>query len=170
MTAIDAPARPVVARQLGPDDVWREVEKASFAVLAHVAPGGEPRCTGVVYATVGRRLFVTVAPESRKAREIADGARVSLTVTVRRGGLLSLLFPIPPATISFPARVIVHAPGSLDLAAVSPALLKLIPPSRRERAVVLELVPEGQFLTYGIGVSLKDMANPDLAIARVPVA
>jgi hypothetical protein len=169
MTAIDTPGRPVVARQLSPDDVWREVAKASFAVLAHVTPGGEPRCTGVVYAAVGRRLFVAVAPESLKAREIADGARVSLTVTVRRGGILALLFPIPPATISCAARAIVHAPGSFDLEAISPALLKLIPPSRRERAVLLELVPEGRFLTFGIGISLKAMAGPD-AMARVPVA
>jgi hypothetical protein len=63
----------------------------------------------------------------------------------------------------------VHAPGSFDLEAISPALLKLIPPSRRERAVLLELVPEGRFLTFGIGISLKAMAGPD-AMARVPVA
>jgi hypothetical protein len=169
MTTIDATGRPAVARQLSSDDVWRQVSKASFAVLAHVTPGGVPRCTGVVYAAVGRRLYVAVAPESSKARHIADGTRVSLTVPVRRGGLLSLVVPIPPATISFSARVMVHAPGSLDLEAASPALTRLVPASRRERAVVLELVPEGQFLTYGIGVSLKDLADPAVAMGRVPV-
>jgi hypothetical protein len=170
MTAIDTTGRSVIGRQLNAADVWRQVSKASFAVLAHVTPGGVPRCTGVVYAADGGRLFVAVAPESSKARHIADGSQVSLTVPVRRGGLLSLVLPIPPATISFTARAVVHAPGSLDLDAASPSLARLVPESRRERAVVLELVPEGQFLTYGIGVSLKDMADPTIAMGRVPVA
>jgi hypothetical protein len=30
-------------------------------------------------------------------------------------------------------------------------------------------VPEGRFVTYGIGVSLMDMAKPARALARVPV-
>jgi len=30
-------------------------------------------------------------------------------------------------------------------------------------------VPEGNFLTYGLGVSLRDMAKPDAALAHVPV-
>jgi len=35
---------------------------------------------------------------------------------------------------------------------------------------IIELVPEGQFLTYGIGVSLMVMRNPAQARARVPVS
>jgi hypothetical protein len=35
---------------------------------------------------------------------------------------------------------------------------------------VIELTPEGNFLTYGIGVSLMAMRDPEVAQARVPVA
>jgi hypothetical protein len=165
-TAILAAKRPPLR---GPAAVWAAIEGASFAVLAHVTPAGEPRSTGVVYAAAGHRLYVAVAPDSWKARHIGDGDRVSLTVPIRRGGLLALLFPIPPATISVGARAVVHAPGSLDLEAVSPALARLVPASRRGIACVLELAPEGHFLTYGVGVSLKDLADPARAMARVPV-
>ena len=42
----------------------------------------------------------------------ADG-RVAVTVPVRRGGILSLVAPIPPATVSFHGTAVVHPAGSL---------------------------------------------------------
>jgi len=55
----------------------------------------------VIYATAGRRLYVAVAADSWKARDIAASGRVAVIVPVRRGGPLPLLFPTPPATVSF---------------------------------------------------------------------
>ena len=98
------------------------------------------------------------------------GQEVAVTVPVRRGGILALLVPIPPATITFHARATVHPAGSLDIGSVSKELAKLVPEARKAGSCVIELVPEGRFLTYGIGVSLMDMANPARALARVPVA
>ena len=145
-----------------------ELSKASFAILSFVTPKGEPRSSGVVYAIESRRFYCAVAPDSWKARQISDDQDLAVTVPVRRGGLLSLVAPIPPATVSFHARAIVHPAGSLDVRALSPKLQSLLPRDRRE-ATVLELVPEGSFLTYGIGVSLKAMLDPVVARAHVPI-
>jgi hypothetical protein len=149
---------------------WEALTKASFAVLSYTTPSGEPRSSGVIYAVHKRHLFVAVARDSWKARHIADGRQVAVTVPVRRGGLLSLIFPIPPATISFHARVDVHPPRELDLDSLSKALARLLPEEGRDGSVVLELVPEGEFLTYGIGMSLSDMRKPALAKGHAPVA
>jgi hypothetical protein len=159
----------VTACRPSAEQVWAELGKASFAIVGYVTPAGEPRSSGIVYAAEGRHLYLAVAPDSWKARQIRDDQQVAVTVPVRRGGLLSLLAPIPPATISFHARAIVHPAGSLDLASVSKSLLTLLPKDRRE-ATVLELVPEGTFLTYGIGVSLLEMRDPVAAGAHVPIA
>lgn len=148
--------------------VWRALEKASFAVLSHVTPGGEPRSSGVVYGAAERTLYVVVAAGSWKARQIADGDVVAVTVPIHRGGPLALVVPIPPATVSFRTRATVHPPGSLGIESVSPALARLLPRDRQD-AVVLELQPFGSFLTYGIGVGLRDMAKPEAARARIPV-
>jgi hypothetical protein len=150
--------------------VWREIEKASFAVVGYVTPSGEARSSGVVYKTVGRRLYFAVAPESWKARHIAASKRVSVTVPVHRGGILALIAPIPPATISFHAAGIVHPAGSVRIDSLSKELEPLLPRERRDNAVLIELIPEGRFLTYGVGVSLTDMRKPELAEAVVPVA
>ena len=168
---VDLPARveAPTAQRVTSQRVWAEVGKASFAIISHITPAGEPRSSGVVYAEEGHHLFVAVAPDGWKARQIADGQQVAVTIPVRRGGPLSLLVPIPPATISFHARTIAHPAGSLDLRAVSKKLLSLLPKDRRA-ATVLELVPEDAFLTYGIGVSLKAMMDPVAARAHVPTS
>jgi hypothetical protein len=164
------PAAPPAGPTLCCDDVWRAIDRASFAVLAHTTAAGEPRSSGVVFATVDRHLYVAVAPDGWKARQIADGDHVSVTILVRRGGILSLLFPIPPATISFVARAVVHSAGSLEATELPKPLRALVPAERTTKAMLLELVPEGRFLTYGIGVSLNQMRDPAASRALVPVA
>ncbi len=164
----DTAAAPIA--RLTSDEVWRALARASFAVVSHVTPGGEPRSSGVVYATAGQRLYLAVAPESWKARQIATGSQVAVTVPLRRGGPLALILPIPPATISFHATAIVHPAGSIKVDELPKALLSLLPDERRDTACVIELIPRGQFLTFGVGVSLMDMRNPVIALARVPVS
>jgi hypothetical protein len=158
-----------VQARLTSEQVWRQVARASFAVLSHVTPSGEPRSSGVVYRTLGRRLYVAVAPDSWKARHVALGSRVSLTVPVRRGGVLALVMPIPPATVSFHGRAIVHPAGSPGVGPLLDELGSLLPADRRASAAIIEIVPESAFVTYGLGVSLTRMRDPEAARARVPV-
>jgi len=65
----------------------------AVAVVSYATRAGEPRSSGVVYTTVGQRLYVATAPESWKARHIAATGHVALTVPLRRGGILSLVVP-----------------------------------------------------------------------------
>jgi hypothetical protein len=161
-------ARPGAAR-LTTEQVWHQIAKASFAVIGYVTPAGEPRSSGVVYKSIGRRLYVAVAADSWKARHIAASRRVAVTVPVRRGGILSLLAPIPPATVSFHATAIVHPAGAPQVRPLLKELGSLIPVERRTSACIIEIVPEGAFLTYGLDVSLSKMRDPAAARARVSV-
>ena len=147
-------------------DVWRAVSRASFAVLSHVTPKGAPRSTGVVYAVSGDRMLIAVAKDSWKARHIGTDGLVSVTVPVRRGGLLSLLMPIPPATVSFPAVATIHSGEALYRI---PALAKLVPPERWASCVIVDVRPTGHYVTYGLGVPLLRMRDPNRARARIPV-
>src|SRR6266704_1607338 len=117
--AVPEDDRPRIGPRLTSEEVWQALAKASFAVLGYVTPTGEPRSSGVVYKTIGRRLYVAVAPDSWKARQIAASRQVAVTVPVRRGGILSLVAPIPPATVSFHATAIVHPAGSLEVGSLS---------------------------------------------------
>jgi hypothetical protein len=113
------------------DAVWDALEEASFAVVAYVTAAGEPRTSGVVYAMVDGRMLIVTAADSWKARTIRDDQLVSVTVPVRRGGLLSFLFPIPPASITFRPRTSVHPPGSVEIESLSKRLASLVPEQGR---------------------------------------
>jgi hypothetical protein len=155
---------------VGTEQVWRELAKASFAVLSQVTPAGEPPSSGVLDKTIGRRLYVAVGADSWKARQIATDRRVAATVPVRRGGILSLLAPIPPATISFHGTAIVHPADSPAARSLTEELASLLPPERRASACIVEVIPEGAFLTYGLGVPLLKLRDPAASRAHAPVA
>lgn len=152
--------------RLTAQDVWRVVSRASFAVLSHVTPAGAPRSSGVVYAVSGDRMLVAVAKDSWKARHIGTDGLVAVTVPIRRGGLMSLLMPIPPATVSFPAVATIHSGETLYR---MPALAKLVPPERWATCVIVDIRPTGHYVTYGLGVSLLRMRDPIRSRARIPV-
>ena len=157
------------AADLTIDQIWHELARESFAVLSHVAPDGQPRSSGVVYAVADHRLFVVVAPDSWKARQIPANGKVAVTVPVRRGGLVSLLAPIPPATISFHGEAVVHPTGWATEHPLPHRLVSLLPAGRRDNGCVIEIRPIGEFSIYGLGVSLGQMRNPALARAHAPV-
>ena len=162
-------AQPGTGAALTTERVWNELEKISFAVISYVTPAGKPRSSGVMCTAARRRLYLVTAADSWKARQICDGDEVAVTVPVRRGGLLSLISPIPPATVSFHATARVHPAGPVSIEQVPKKLISQLPRERRGAGCLLELVPEGNFLAYGLGVSLPDMAKPDAALAHVPV-
>jgi len=114
-------------------------------------------------------MYVVVAADSWKARHIRTGGQVAVTVPVRRGGIMSLLVPIPPATISFHARAGVRVADSLAGSPLAARLGKLIPAERLNSSVVIEIVPQGEFVTYGVGVPLTRMRHPALARGRAKV-
>src|SRR5450759_5993641 len=75
--AVGAPAATGVSAA---SRVGGAISKVSFAVLNYVTPAGEPRSSGVVCGTAGRRLYVATAPYSWKARHISDGDQVAVTL------------------------------------------------------------------------------------------
>jgi hypothetical protein len=88
---------------------------------------------------------------------------------VTPGGILSLVVPIPPATISFHGTAAVHPAGSPQARSLLDELGSLVPAERRAEACVVEIIPAGAFRTFGTGVSLRTILNPAAAQACVPV-
>ena len=113
---------------------------------------------------------MAVGADSWKARQIAANRRVAATVPVRRGRILSLLAPIPPATISFHGTAIVHPADSPASRSLTEELASLLPPERRASACIVEVIPEGAFLTSGLGVPLRKRRAPAASRGHVPVA
>ena len=51
------------------EQVWREIEKRSFAVLGFVTPRGEARTAGIIYTVRDRQVYIVTGRDSWKARQ-----------------------------------------------------------------------------------------------------
>jgi len=152
------------------DQVWREVERQFFAVLAFVTARGEARTAGIVYTVRDRQVYIMTGINSWKIRHITANPHVSLTVTIPKRVPLLPWLPIPPATITFQGDASMHAVRDVP-PEIPRKLLRGLEPSPAELGAVcvIRIRPQGQFVTYGVGVPLRTMRNPEAARGRAPV-
>jgi len=154
---------------LSTDQVWQEIERRMFAVLGHVTPRGEPRTSGIVYTVRDRQLYLGVYRESWKPRHIAANPRVSVTVTLPRRIPFLPWIRIPPATISFQGEAEVVPFEQADAEARRALEGGGVQHAPGVKMDMIRIKPAGEFLTYGVGVSMSAMRRPHDATGRAPV-
>lgn len=160
-----------VNEQLTTAQVWEALEKELFAVIGMVTARGEARTAGVVYVVHERKLYVSTGRASWKARHIAQNPSVSITVPIAKRIPFLPWIKIPAATITFAGTATVHDLDGLP-AGVWHKLYRGAETDLDTRAdtCVIEVVPEKDFVTYGVGVSLMTMRRPEKARGRAPAA
>ncbi|MEW5987901.1 MAG: pyridoxamine 5'-phosphate oxidase family protein [Chloroflexota bacterium] len=156
--------------QLTSDEVWQAVEKELFAVLGMVTAHHEARTVGVVYVVRGRKLYIGTDRDTWKARHVEANPHVSVTIPIAKRIPVMPWIKIPAATITFSgtARVLCvedAPPGILEV--VFRGLVT--DPEKMAGLCVIEVTPEKEFVTYGVGIPLMQMRYPDKARGRAPV-
>jgi general stress protein 26 len=132
-----------------------------FCTLATSSAEQRPHVTGVLYALVGRDLYVHTDRTSRKARNVAANPNVAVCVPVAVGA------DGPPHTISLQGTA-----SLLDLD--HPEVTPLIADGRlaaitshgeldRPDTCFVHIRPRRRVATYGIGVSEAEMAADPLS-------
>lgn len=159
-----------MAMTLTTDQVWEALEKELFAVLGMVTANQEARTVGIVYVVRGRKLYIGTERETWKARHIRANPHVSLTVPIAKRIPLMPWFKIPAATITFSGSARLLSPEQAP-----PGVLKAVfrqladDPTAMADTVVIEVTPEKDFVTYGVGMPLLQMRHPEQARGRAPV-
>lgn len=156
--------------QLTTEQVWLAIEKELFAVLGMVTAKQEARTVGVVYVVAERRLYIGTGRDAWKVKHVAANPHVSVTIPIAKRIPLMPWFKIPAATITFcgTARV-------LDAGEAPPELLRAVFRGLADNeelvagSCLIEVTPEKEFITYGVGVSLMQMRDTKKARGRVPV-
>lgn len=156
--------------QLTTEMVWQELEKQIFAVLGVVTAKNEARTVGIVYVIYEGRLYITSQRSAWKVRHIAQNPHVSLTVPIHKRIPVMPWIKIPAATITFSGTAVIQDPANLpaDLLHKLYRGLELDEKVMAE-ACVLAVTPSGDFITYGVGVSLMTMRDPQKARGRTAV-
>jgi hypothetical protein len=78
--------------------------------------------------------------------------------------------PIRPATINFLGSAVVQRAGLDEAFPVPKELACLIPAERRASCSLITIIPEGELVAYGIGVSLRAMLHPEASLGHAPVS
>lgn len=156
--------------ELRSEQVWKAVERELFAVLATVNGKGQPRTAGIVYKVRDKKLYIATGSYSVKAKNAQQNPHVSLTVTVKKRIPFMPWIKIPAATITFQGTAKIHPADAVD-ASLRKLLLGNLHMDEKVLAGIcfIEVQPVGNFVTYGIGVSLMTMRNPEAARGRARV-
>jgi hypothetical protein len=156
--------------ELTSEQVWRTLAKYNFAVVGMVTAHGEARTVGVVYIVRDHRLYIGTERFSWKARHISANPHVSITVPIPKRIPLLPWIKIPSATITFAGRASVMAPGEAP-AGVTHLLFRGLErdPEEMLATCIIEVIPEKDFITYGVGMPLLQMRIPEKARRRVSV-
>jgi len=160
-----------MAQQLSAQQVWQIIDKELFAVVGMVNAHNEARTAGILYAVRDRKLYFITGRDTWKARHIAANPHVSVTVPIAKRVPIMPWMKIPQATITFQGTSHVCGAGE----AMPDLLQKLLGPMANDKELIagsclIEIVPEGEFVTYGIGVRLIEMRDPNKARGRAPVS
>lgn len=155
---------------LSTGQVWEVVEKELFAVLGMVTAGNESRTAGIVYIVVDGKFYISTGRESWKARHITSNPHVSLTIPIAKRVPLMPWIKVPAATVTCSGTARVLDPAELPRP-VRQAIFRdrADDPIVLENSLIIELTPRGDFVTYGVGVSLMEMRDTGKARGRVPV-
>lgn len=150
------------------ETVWAEMADNIFGVLAFTNGAGEPRSAGVVYVVDGRSLLISSATESWKVRHISRHPEVSMTVAIPKRVPFLPFIDVPAATVTFQGRAEILEVDDIS----DEAARRLFKSSRLDDEMIhtvriIRVVPRGEFLAYGIGMPITQMADHERATARV---
>ena len=148
--------------------VWSLIGKQAFCVIGFVTTRGEARTAGVIYAVRGRTIYFGTETTAWKTRHLERNPSISITVPVPTWASRIPGLKLPPATITMSgtARVLPREDVTPEIAE---ELMGKLEPREELLAAssVVEVIPAGDFLTYGVGVSLRTMLRPRDAGGRV---
>jgi len=160
-----------MTNQLSSEIVWQELQKELFAVLGMVTASGEARTTGVVYIVHERKVYILTGEDTWKARHVRQNQFVSITVPIAKRIPFLPWIKIPAATISFSGKANVIDADDVGNDILHALMRGMETDTEKVASMcVIEIVPVGEFVTYGVGIPLMTMREPEKAGGRAPVA
>lgn len=154
------------------DEVWNAIARENFMVIGMVSARGEARTAGVMHHVHDGRLWFTTNDREWKAKHITANPTVSVTVPIAKRVPLMPWIKVPAATITFTgaAETLPAADLPPDVAHALLHGLDVTDGGDRGALAGIGVRPTGDFVTYGVGVSVLAMRDTERACGRAPVA
>ena len=148
------------------DQVWQAMEKENFAVLGMVNRHGAARTVGICYVIYDHKMYIGASRSQWKIKHVSGNPQVSVTLPIARRVPLLPWIKVPAATITFSGTAQIL--GSDE---PPPELVERLYRHDEDRAewCAIEVTPESDFVTYGLGISVLEMRHPHKARGRAPL-
>jgi hypothetical protein len=149
------------------EQVWKALDRSFFGVLAFVNRTGQPRTAGVCYTVHRRSLYVSSDKWMWKVRHMTANPNVSMTVVIPKRVPFLPFIKIPPATVTFRGEAQI-----LEVEDIEPAVFDRLPrgkerdPDVIKGTAIIRIIPRGEFVTYGIAMSITQMRKHEQAHGR----
>lgn len=155
---------------LSSEQVWKEINREIFAVIGMVTAHHESRTVGVIYVVRNGRLYIASGKEAWKVKHIAQNPHVSLTIPIHKGIPFMPWIKIPAATITFSGVARILDPQETPTEIVQAIFRDMAEnESLMAESCLIEVTPVKDFVTYGIGIPMMQMRDPERARGRAPV-
>lgn len=159
-----------MALSLTSEQVWQEIEDNLFGVIGMVTADCEARTAGIVYVVRDHKLYIGTDKTTWKAKHIAQNPHVSMTIPIAKRIPFAPWVKIPAATITFSgmARVLCRDEYSEE---IMQTIFRGMEVTEEKLAgtCIIEVTPNGDFVTYGVGIPLMQMRDPERARGRASV-
>jgi hypothetical protein len=159
-----------MTQELRTDQVWEAIENELFCVLGMVNKRNQARTVGVAYIVRDRVLYIGTGINTWKARHIMNNPHVSVTIPIPKRILFLPWIKVPQATITFSGTATVT-----DVLEVKKGLLQAVFRHKADdkaflqETCIIEIAPQGDFITYGVGIPLIKIRQPEQARGRASV-
>ncbi len=157
--------------QLNSNQVWQAIEKEMFAVLGMVNNQGEARTVGIVYVVDGRKLYIGTGKDTWKARHVSGNPHVSMTIPIAKRIPIMPWIKIPQATITFSGMACVIPADEAPRTLLTAVFRHMADDQEMiANSCLIEITPQKEFVTYGVGIPLMQMRFPEKSRGRAPVS
>jgi general stress protein 26 len=140
------------------------IARNSFCTLATSSADNRPHVAGVLYALVGRDLYVNTDATSRKARNIAENPRAAVCIPVQ----VDPQGPPFTASLQGTATVLQNDDPEIVSLVADDRLAAITSHGELERpgTCFIKISPGPYVATYGIGISEEEFAADPLSAFR----
>ncbi len=144
-------------------EVRKIFRKKNWLVLSTSDNNNVPHSSVVVYQSDGYVLYCMTGSNTLKARNIRSNSKVSVTLPFSKN-FLHKIVPAPPAELHFTAEAEIKPFDDEEARNIFSKYLKYHENiENQEETIWIKITPSRRIVTYGVGISLFKMRNPEKA-------
>ena len=148
-------------------EVIKVIKSNMWMVISTVDEKNHPHSSVVVYQSDGEILIFQTGTHTLKAKSIQHNNIVSVTIPFRKN-FLHKLIPAPPAELHFSGNAELLPYDDIQARKIFSRFLKYSEDvGYPQDSIWVKIIPSNIISTYGVGVKLLDMRNPDKAMNLV---